>query len=288
MILSSIVQVEDKLKNFLKEEFGLSSRIITRLRKEKYVYVNGKYRYMDYLLSPGDEVKVRLDFDINTFPREKIEIDVVYEDDALIVVNKDPNMTVHPTKGTPSGTLLNALGHYAYEKGEDYKIRFANRLDKDTSGLIIIAKNKYIDHLLSKQFVERSPEKFYLALVEGNCPLEFSFEGKMGRLGEEFKRSIIPEGKDSLTYFRTLNSDGKISLISAKPITGRTHQIRLHLSELGYPILGDELYGYSGNIKRTMLHCERMIIIHPLSGKRLELYAPLKLDMKEALEALDE
>lgn len=288
MILSSKVKKEDKLKNFLKEEFGLSSRMMTRLRKERYVYVNGKYRYMDYLLSPGDEVKVRLDFDVNTFPRENIGLDVVYEDESLIVINKEPNITVHPTKGTPSGTLLNALGYYAFEKGENYKIRFANRLDRDTSGLVIIAKNKYIDHILSRQFAKRSPEKFYLALVEGNCPPDFSFEGKMGRLGDELRRSLITNGKDSLTYFTTLAGNGQISLVSARPITGRTHQIRLHLSELGYPILGDELYGYSGNIQRTMLHCERMIIDHPLSGEKLELYAPLKKDMEEALEALNE
>lgn len=288
MILKAKVKSEVNLKKFLMGHFALSSRIITELKKEKMIFVNGKNRHMNYGLVAGDEIMVKLDFDVNTFTPEKREIDILFEDDALVVVNKDPYLTVHPTKGTPCGTLLNALAYYAQSKGEDYKIRFANRLDRDTSGVIIIAKNKFIDHKLSKQFVKRSPEKFYLALVEGEPPENFSFQGKIGRRGEEYRRIVMEEGKDSLTYFKTLASQGNISLVACQPITGRTHQIRLHLSELSHTILGDRLYGYSGEVERTMLHCEKMIIDHPLSGEKLELIAPLKEDMKQAMEALYE
>lgn len=288
MILKAKAQKESTLRNFLVNHLGLSSRMITRLKKERLIFVNGKQRYLDYLLSSGDEVRVKLDFDGNTFPLEKRDLDVIYEDEALIVINKDPYLTVHPTKGTPCGTLLNALAYYAQNKGEDYKIRFANRLDRDTSGVILVAKNKFIDHQLSLQFVKRSPEKFYLALVEGKTPENFSFEGKIGREGEAFKRSLIEEGKDSLTYFHTLVADEKMSLVRCQPITGRTHQIRLHLSALSHPILGDELYGYVGDIQRTMLHCEKMVIQHPLSGEDLELMAPLKEDMRQIMEAMNE
>lgn len=288
MVLKQQVVKPQELRTFLQGQFGFSSRMITRLKKERSVFVNGRYRHMNFPLDRGDEVSVRLDFDVNTFELENREIDVVFEDEALIVINKDPYITVHPTKGTPRGTLLNALAYYANKKGEDYKIRFANRLDKDTSGLIIVAKNKYIDHRLSQQFVERSPEKFYLALVEGATRDNFHFEARMGRLGEEFKRSLMEEGKDSLTYFKTLARKGGFSLVSCRPITGRTHQIRLHLSELGHPIVGDRLYGYSGNIQRTMLHCERMLFDHPLSGERLDLYAAPKVDMMELMEEVYE
>lgn len=288
MILSSKVKKKSKLREFLQEEFEFSSRLLTQLRKNRAVFVNGQYRYMDYPLEVGDEIQVKLDFDKNTFEIEEGPVEVVYEDQAMIVVNKDPYLAVHPTRGTPSGTLLNLLGYYAKEQGEDYKIRFANRLDRDTSGLIIIAKNKYIDQRLSKQFARRSPEKFYLALVEGKTEDSFSFSGPMGRRGEDFARSIMDGGKDSLTNFETVKRGKDWSLVSCRPVTGRTHQLRLHLSHLGHPILGDELYGYEGQVERTMLHCERMVFEHPLSGELLDLRAPLKEDMVKVLEALDE
>ncbi len=288
MILKAKAKNKINLKKFLMNHFGLSSRLITELKKEKMIFVNAKLRHMNYTLAPGDEIMVKLDFDVNTFTPEKRELDIIYEDEAMVVVNKDPYLTVHPTKGTPCGTLLNALAYYAKTQGEDYKIRFANRLDRDTSGVIIIAKNKFIDHKLSTQFVERSPQKFYLALVEGKTLDEFSFEGKMGRRGEEYQRILMEEGKDSLTYFTTLATRTDISLVRCQPITGRTHQIRLHLSSLSHTILGDELYGYRGDVARTMLHCEKMIIHHPISGQQLELIAPLKEDMKQCMEEIYE
>lgn len=288
MILKAQAKAEVTLREFLRNHFAMSSRFITQLSRHKMVYVNGKYRHMSYILSPGEEVMVKLDFEGNTFKPEKRELDIVYEDEAMVIVNKDPYLTVHPTKGTPCGTLLNALAYYAKDKGEDYKIRFANRLDRDTSGLIIIAKNKYVDHRLSAQFAQRSPEKFYLALVEGKTPKSFSFQCKIGRKGDEFRRAVIEGGKDSLTYFETLATVDKISLVRCQPITGRTHQIRVHLSALSHTIIGDKLYGYKGHINRTMLHCEKMIINHPISAKSLEFTAPLKSDMKEVLEAMYE
>ncbi len=284
MILKARVENPQSLKLFLQGHFGLSSRILTRLKKEKCVFVNGKYRHMNFLLNTGDEIWINLDFDTNSFPLEEREIDVVYEDESILAINKDANLTVHPTKGTPRGTLLNAVAYYASKKGEDYKVRFANRLDRDTTGVIIVAKNKYIDHKLSRQFIERSPEKFYLALVEGYTEDDFLFQGPMDRLEGEFRRRIMEGGKDSLTYFSTIARKNGISLVSCRPVTGRTHQLRLHLSELGHPILGDELYGYSGKIERTMLHCERMVIHHPITGKELELHALPKRDMMDLLE----
>ena len=288
MILKAKAKQEVNLKKFLLGHFDLSSRLINELKKEKMIFVNGRLRHMNYGLVPGDEIMVKLDFDKNTFTPEERDIEIIFEDDAMVVVNKDPFLTVHPTKGTPCGTLLNALAYYAKNKGEDYKIRFANRLDRDTSGVIIIAKNKFIDHQLSKQFVNRSPEKYYLALVEGITTESFSFEAKIGRRGEEYRRILMEEGKDSLTYFTTLATHNNISLLRCQPVTGRTHQIRLHLSALSHIILGDELYGYTGEVQRTMLHCEKMIINHPLSGEKLELIAPLKEDMKQAMEAIYE
>lgn len=288
MILKNSPKTSTSLGKFLQQSFGLSSRMITELRKEGMIFVNGKHRHTNFKLKAGDEVLVKLDFEKNTYPPEKMDIEILYEDDGLLVLNKDPYVMVHPTKGVPEGTLLQGLAHYAMEKGEDYKIRFAHRLDRDTSGVLLVAKNKFIHHQLAEQFLHRSPEKLYLALVQGIPPEEFCVQGKMGGKEDELRRFFLPQGKDSITTFKRLWTRGSVSLVECRPLTGRTHQIRLHLSERGYVILGDQLYGYHGQVKRQMLHCQRMTLQHPISGEKISFTAPLKKDMQEIMELMHE
>lgn len=288
MILKERAKESMTLEKLLRNRFGLSSRMITELRKEGMIFVNGKVRHTNYKLKSGDEVHVKLDFEKNTFPAEKMDIEILYEDEGMLVVNKDPYLMVHPTKGVPDGTLLNGLSYYLLERGEDYKIRFAHRLDRDTSGVLIICKNKFIHHKLSDQFVKRSPEKIYHALVEGTPPDHFRVEENMGRIEGEARRFFLPDGQESITEFKRLWTKGDVSLVECRPITGRTHQIRLHLAEKGHVILGDSLYGYMGSIKRQMLHCIEMEILHPVSGEKIRFFAALKKDMREIMEMKDE
>lgn len=284
MILRTRVESERNLEKVLRQGFGLSSRMITELRKEGMIFVDGKVRHTNYMVKKGSEVHVKLDFERNTYPTEAMDIEVIYEDECLLVINKDPYRSVHPTSGVPNGTLLNGVGHYAKMKGEDYKIRFVHRLDRDTSGVLIIAKNKFIHHKLSEQFINRSPEKIYLALVQGIPPKEFRVEGKIGKEEGEIRRKFFPGGQDSLTEFTRLWSQDNYSLVECRPITGRTHQLRLHLAHKGHVILGDELYGYVGDIKRQLLHCVEMSIDHPISGEKIHFHADLKEDMREFME----
>ena len=288
MILKERAKDSMALEKLLRNRFGLSSRMITELRKEGMILVKGKVRHTNYKLKKGDEVHVKLDFERNTFPAEKMDIEIIYEDEGMLVVNKDPYLMVHPTKGVPDGTLLNGLSHYLLERGEDYKIRFAHRLDRDTSGVLMICKNKFIHHKLSNQLIQRSPEKIYHALVEGRPPESFRVEEKMGRLEGEARRFFLSDGQNSITEFKRLWTKENVSLVECRPITGRTHQIRLHLAEKGHVILGDTLYGYQGSIKRQMLHCLEMTIEHPVSGETIHFFAPLKKDMQEIMEMKDE
>ena len=283
MILKDSVTREMRLKDYLSQHWNISGRLLSDLKRSRVIFVNGRRRTVDYRLRPGDEVLVRLDTERNTYDSFAYELDIVYEDDHLLVVNKDAGMTVHPTRGSASGTLLHAVGHYQKQHAQDYKIRFGHRLDHDTSGVIIIAKNKYAHHQLSDQFVARTVQKTYWALCHGRAPADFVVEGKMGRT-DTFARTMTEDGKDSKTLFRRIEAGDDWSLVEASPVTGRTHQIRLHLQVAGYPIIGDELYGL-GDGPRHYLHGRSITILHPVSKQSLTFVAELKPDMRQLLES---
>lgn len=282
MHLKDRVAREAKLKDFLQHHWNISGRLLTELKKDKVIFVNGRPRTVDYRLKVGDEVLVRLDFEKNTYDAFPYELDVIYEDAHLLVINKDAGMTVHPTKGSFEGTLLHAISYYQLTNHQDYKIRFAHRLDHDTSGVIIIAKNKYAHHQLSDQFVERTVEKTYWAICHGKTKEQFVIEGKMGQT-ETFARVFTEEGKYSLTEFTRLAGGDTWSLVEARPKTGRTHQIRLHLKEAGHPIIGDELYGPDAG-PRHYLHGRSITVNHPITGEQMTFTAKLKPDMQQFLQ----
>ena len=283
MVLKDIVTREAKLKDFLQHHWKISGRLLTDLKKNRVIFVNGRRRTVDYRLRVGDEVLVRLDTEKNTYEAFPYELDIIYEDDHLLVVNKDAGMTVHPTKGSFEGTLLHAISHYQLTHDQDYKIRFAHRLDHDTTGVIIVAKNKYAHHQLAEQFVARTVEKVYWAICRGRTEAEFVVEGKIGQT-ETFARVFTDEGKTSKTLFRRLDAGEDWSLVEARPLTGRTHQIRLHLKEVGHPIIGDELYG-SGDGIRHLLHAREITIKHPVTQEMMTFVAEIKPDMQETLTA---
>lgn len=284
MYLKDTIQKENQLKHFLQARWNLSGRLLTDLKKERAIFVNGRVRQMDYHVYPGDEVYVKLDTEQNTFEAIQLPLEIIYEDMHLMVVNKDPFVTVHPTKGSPPPTLLNAISYHLKESGEDYKIRFVNRLDRDTSGVVLVAKNKYMHHQLAEQLAERRVEKVYLAICHGIPPEHFMVEGQMAQT-EGYARIFTEDGQYSNTVFNCLERGTDWSLIEARPHTGRTHQIRLHLKESGHPIFGDTLYG-TGDAIRQMLHCSKMVLTNPADHKPWRFEAPLKQDFMDFLENL--
>ncbi len=287
-----IVKNEDSgssIKNILKKRIGISSRLFTQLKKHRKVTVNNQERRLHEEVAEGDEIRVHFDYEENTFERELFPLEILFEDDVLLIVNKDPYYVVHPTLGHPTSTLMNFAAEHLYQQNDFSKIRFVNRLDRDTSGVVIMAKNQFIHHQMSEAMKRKEVDKHYIALVEGEIQEE----------NQLIDAPIIRESEDSI--MRVVRSDGKASqsiidvadrfkdytLIKIQLLTGRTHQIRVHMKYIGHPIVGDELYNQTSSlIGRQFLHCQMMRFTHPMTGETIHIEAPIKEDMQKALETI--
>jgi len=284
-----------KIREYLKTELGLSTRLIRSASIDKRIFVNDEVVKMNRVLSSGEIIKIDLAKDESQdIAPEKMDIEIVYEDDDILVVNKRPFMVVHPTKSYQSGTLANGVINYFMESNQNCIVRLVSRLDMNTSGLIIIAKNQFSHGMLSKAMTENKVNKRYLAIVHGKL------EKKAGTIDlpiyrpegiENGTRRVIDErGQRSITHYKVVDTFGDSSLVECKLETGRTHQIRVHLSSLGHPIYGDTLYGYGDEekelIERQALHAYGLDFKSPRSEKELSLNSELPYDMKELLEKL--
>lgn len=283
---------EMNLRQYLKNVQKLSSRLIKYAARERKIEVNNKIEKLNYILHTGDIIKVDIQKEESQdIIPEVMELEIAYEDSDLVIVNKPPYMVVHPTKSYPYGTLANGLLYYFKQKGENCIVRLVSRLDMNTSGLIIVAKNQYSHMAMARDMKSEDFEKSYLAVVHGNLEVkEGTINLPIYRPSDDTMKRIVDEkGQESITCFKVLQSYGKGDLVKLTLKTGRTHQIRVHLSHLGYPIFGDTLYGQENDedfIKRQALHAYRLSFKHPRTGKTIELESELPDDIKELIKKI--
>jgi 23S rRNA pseudouridine1911/1915/1917 synthase len=282
---------EVKLRDYLKFTENLSSRFIKSSGISGKISVNNKVAKLNHRINSNDKIEIDMKKDEHqNIEPEKMELEVVYEDIDLIVINKRPGMVVHPTRGYPLGTLANGVLYYFKEKGEKCIVRLVSRLDMDTSGLIIIAKNQFSHMALARDMQDKDLqgktfEKSYMAIVHGNMKNKSgTIDLPIGKPDEEsIKREVCEDGQRSITHYEVIRSFKNGDLVKVTLETGRTHQIRVHLSHIGHPIYGDSLYGTSEShyIDRQALHAYKLIIPHPRTGEELILMTDLPDDMKD-------
>lgn len=272
------------LRDFFRGKLKMSQRNLVSLKKAESIAVNGERAYMDLVLKEGDRVEVgKIEEDSENIMPEYMALDIVYEDRHLIVINKEPGIPTHPTRKYYMGTLANGLLYYLMHDGKSSKIRPVNRLDKDTSGLIIFAKSAHAQHLMSLPESRDQIEKEYLAIVEGQIandrgtidePIEREQPKRM-------KRVVREDGDKAVTHYQVLERYPEYTVLKILLETGRTHQIRVHMAHIGYPLVGDSLYGHeSEKINRHALHAYRLTFIHPFTHENLSLMAPIPEDIK--------
>jgi 23S rRNA pseudouridine1911/1915/1917 synthase len=273
----------------------LSRAAAQRLIKTGEVTVNGRLSKPSYRVQVGDKVVVRIPSEMpeQVIP-EDIPLDIIYEDDVLLVVDKPAGMVVHPALGHPSGTLVNAvLAHcpQVAEVGGPDRAGVVHRLDKDTSGLILIAKDETTRAALQRQFKHRQVVKTYLALVEDHVqPREGIIEAPVGRDKKQRKKmAVVRSGRQARTMYRAVEFFADHTLLEVRPYTGRTHQVRVHLAWLGYPVVGDAVYGRSRQRLlrgRHFLHAARLCFTHPTTGEEVEFKASLPSELAAVLKRL--
>lgn len=335
-----------EIKDFLKKRFNFSSRLISKIKKSKGIYLNGETAPGWIVPKPGDILTIKIPKERSHFTPQDIPINVVYEDADLLVIDKQPGVIVHPTASHPDDTIANGIAKYCLETDQVFKLRFVNRLDRDTSGLLVIGKNSHCQDKIAKQMKNGSVEKEYIALVHGIIDEEHgTVDLPIGRPDDiGIKRKVMQNGSPCVTHYKVLerffpnkanvsnpidrtaldtmlneayqkkkdefieaNPEKKklyeylaqndeenqtvhtpgFTLLQLKLETGRTHQIRVHMSFIGHPIVGDTLYGTASDIiKRQALHAAHLSLKQPVTGALLKLQAPIPEDISKAIELI--
>ncbi len=278
------------LKDYLKGQ-GLSARILKRLSREKQIYNGRRPIRLDAVLKGNEVLLINLDREESQdIEPVKMDLNIVFEDDSLIVVDKPPFMVVHPTKSHQMDTMANGLLWHFKEKGEQSIVRLVSRLDMNTSGLVISAKNQFTHSFFAKEMSQNKVKKIYKGIAEG---IFIEKEGEFDypiikEPAENYKRSVGEGGQPSLTLYKVLEEKEGYSYIEYRLMTGRTHQIRVHTSEAGHPLVNDELYGGKAIIPepRHFLHASQLIFTHPMTGKEINLKSVIPEDMKYFWESL--
>ena len=282
------LRLDQALARMLPEE---SRSRLARLIDEGHVRVDGAQVPGKRKVKSGEAVDVSLAprQEESAFRPEAIALDIVHEDRDVLVVNKPAGLVVHPGSGNWAGTMLNALLHHAPALEQLARAGIVHRLDKDTSGLLVVAKNEPAQHSLVKQLAARTVKRTYLALARGKVGRAGTVDAPIGRdPGHRTRMAVVQGGKPAVTHYRVRKAYPAHTLLECELETGRTHQIRVHLASIGHPIEGDRVY--AGRAKsifpRQALHAWKLAFIHPRSGKSVAFEAPLPADFRELLEAL--
>jgi len=281
-----------RLDRYVSEQCPeLSRTYAQRLIADGYITVNDHVAKASLKLSIGDRLRVVIP---PTAPSplspEAIPLNIIYEDNDLLVVDKPAGLTVHPAPGHPGHTLVNAILFYfprLADISDSLRPGVVHRLDKDTSGVMLVAKNRTSQQNLSDQFKAHSVDKAYLVLVKGRLtPEQGIIEAPMGRDPRNRKKmAVVSEGREARTEYRVIKYLGNYTLLEVMPETGRTHQIRVHLAAIGYPVVGDSVYGVkSPYLSRQFLHASRLGLKHPSTGEYVEFTSDLPPDLEQALK----
>lgn len=273
---------EGRLSSFLRKEMKMSAGLVNRLKWQDKIFVNGVPRHTDYTVRPGDVVAAALDEETPDYPPEDGELTVLYEDEHLLAVDKPAGMLIHPSRARIEGTLANLVAGYYRRQGQKSAFHPVTRLDRDTFGIVLLAKNSHI-HAMMQAVPLR---KTYHALVFGGPETdEGVIDAPIARKPlPSLLREVRPDGKPSVTEFRVLERQEKLCKLELRPITGRTHQLRLHCAYCGFPILGDPQYGSEESqafsremgLEGQILCAKRLDFSHPVTGQTLVLESKME------------
>lgn len=282
MELTHIATRQGRLSSFLREEMRLSSSLMNKLKWQEKLFVNGMPVHTDFSVQPGDVITVPMDEPTPDYPAEEGNLTILYEDEHLLAVDKPAGMLIHPSRSRLTGTLANLVLGYYRKTGQESAFHPITRLDRDTFGIVLLAKNAHIHYLLQ----EIPLEKTYEALVYGGPEAEEgTIDAPIARLPlPSLLRKVDPAGKPCLTRYRVEQRREDCTLLSLQPVTGRTHQLRVHCAYMGWPILGDPQYGseasqaYSSRLGlSSQLLCARQLkFSHPITGEELCLTSRLR------------
>lgn len=279
-----------RVEQFLRRKRYSGQNLSEIKRMPKSILVNGVHYYMRQELSTGDHLQVRI---CETQNSEKIQptklpLDIIYEDEDLLVLNKPAGMPIHPSLNNYTNSIANALAYYFQSQGKPFIFRCCNRLDRDTSGLTIVSKHLVSGSILSDMTKYREVHREYLAIARGSVtPSEGTIQAPLGRKeGTIIERTVDWEhGEDAVTHYKVVKEANGHSLVSLRLETGRTHQIRIHMKYLGYPLIGDYLYNPDMEyMTRQALHSHHMEFTHPITGEHMSFTAPLPEDMARVMQ----
>ncbi len=276
---------EGRLSSFLRGELKMSSSLMNKLKWGDGIRVNGVPQHTNFPVKPGDVITVALEEPVPEYPAEDGPLTILYEDDHILVTDKPAGMLIHPSRAKNEGTLANFVAGYYRRTGQDSAFHPVTRLDRDTFGIVLLAKNAHIHRLLQ----ETDIRKTYHALVFGGPePDQGTIDAPIARRPlPSLLRYVSPEGKPAVTEFRVLERGEGICKLALRPVTGRTHQLRVHCAYMGYPILGDPQYGspesqaYSAELglQHQVLCAKRLEFTHPVTGERITLESGMNAEI---------